>query len=71
LTCNGDTPGPYTVTITGTSGSVTHMTNVRVMVTDNKILGLAPTIFYGTLGGIVALAAVASVVAILSIRKRR
>ena len=70
LTCNGNSPGTYVVTITGTSGSVTRTTTTMVTVTSTTIFGLNPTIFYGILGGIVTLIVVGAGVALIKRKKR-
>lgn len=64
LSCTGS-PGTYSVTVSTTSGSLSHSTPVRVTVTSVQqtpsqpatILGLAPAIFYGIIAFIMILAA--------------
>ncbi len=59
LTCNSNTAGDYTVTITATGGASPHTNTVSVHVAavspaapaPSTILGLAPTIFYGIIAG--------------------
>ena len=52
LTCEGNTPKAYVVTITGTSGSTTRTTTVMITVTSSPILGLDLTSFYAIVGTI-------------------
>jgi hypothetical protein len=66
--------GPYTITVSGTSGTNIHVWNMTVTVTAieqapaQTIFGIQATIFYGSIGvvAIVALAAAA-----LALRRRR
>jgi hypothetical protein len=66
--------GPYTITVSGTSGTSIHVWNMTVTVTAieqapaQTIFGIQATIFYGGIGvvAIVALAAAA-----LALRRRR
>jgi hypothetical protein len=62
LTCNGGTAGDYIITIKATAETGLHSTTVNVHVSGvspaapapSMILGLAPTIFYGIIAGIIA-----------------
>jgi roadblock/LC7 domain-containing protein len=61
LTCNGNTDGDYTVTITGTAGATIHSSTLTVHVATvspaapapTTILGLAPAIFDSIIGIII------------------
>ena len=61
LTCTGNTIGDYTITIKATGGTSSHSTIVNVRVAaisptaplPSMILGLAPAVFYGTIGVII------------------
>jgi hypothetical protein len=59
--------GLYTVTVVGTSGSLSRQFNVSLTVTSpassSSIFGLPPTLFYGTIGGIILGIAAIAVVA--------
>jgi hypothetical protein len=65
------------VTITGKSGSLSHSATVTVTVTAAPqstaaapaILGLDPTLFYGLIGGIVAIVVVGSAVVFIRGKK--
>ena len=62
LTCNSSRAGEYTITIKAKSGTSLHTATVSVHVAavsaatpaPSTILGLAPTIFYGIIAGIIA-----------------
>lgn len=71
LSCNAPTPGLYNVTVTGISGAITHTTRYTANFTaapssrpQMSIFGLSPTAFYAIVGGIIAIALVASYVAV-------
>jgi uncharacterized membrane protein len=77
-TFSSSTPGTYTVTITGKSGSLSHSATVTVTVTaapqptaptTTAVLGLDPTLFYGLVGGIVAIAIVGGAVVFMRGKK--
>jgi hypothetical protein len=63
--------GLYTVTVVGTSGSLSRQFNVSLTVTSpssapsssSSIFGLSPTLFYGTIGGIILGIAAIAVIA--------
>jgi hypothetical protein len=60
-------PGSYTVTIKGTSGDLSHQVTVNVTVKEapsNTIFGVSPIVFFGSVGGVVAVVIVGSLVAI-------
>jgi hypothetical protein len=77
-TFSSSIPGTYTVTITGKSGSLSHSATVTVTVTTapqptapatTMILGLDPTLFYGLIGGIIAIAVVGGAVVFMRGKK--
>jgi uncharacterized membrane protein len=80
LTCSGNTPGDYTVTITATGGTSPKQTTMTVHVVNASpsptpsqpatILGLNPTIFYAVIGGIIVLLGIVGAGLVLRSRKQ-
>jgi uncharacterized membrane protein len=70
LTVSAAVPGDYTVTVKGTSGSISHSVTISVKVNPapSTILGLAPLQFYGIAGVLVVLVAAGVV---LAVRRRK
>src|SRR6266581_2451420 len=62
VSCSSTTAGTYTITVTATSGSTSHRSTASMTFTEPvspaspqpTILGLAPVIFYGLIGVLVA-----------------
>src|SRR5438309_398178 len=62
VSCSSTTAGTYTITVTATSGSTSHQSTASMTFTEPAspaspqptILGLAPVIFYGLIGVLVA-----------------
>ena len=81
VSCSSTTAGAYTITVTGTSGSTSHQSTFSTTFNEqvspaspqpNTILGLAPVIFYGILGGVIAvIAAIGTLVALRSRQNNR
>ncbi len=81
VSCSSTTAGTYTITVTGTSGSTSHQSTFSTTFNEpaspaspqpNTILGLAPVIFYGILGGVIAvIAAIGTLVALRSRQSNR
>jgi uncharacterized membrane protein len=72
---NSVTPGTYTVTVTGISGSISRTTTISVTVTTvqqvataGRILGLDPTLFY-SITGIIAVILISGLVIVVRRRK--
>jgi hypothetical protein len=77
LSCTGNTPGDYTVTVTAFGSSTFHQTGLTFHVqsaaspvsTSPTMFGLQLTQFYSVLGGIIVAVAVAGVTVVLRRRK--
>src|SRR6266571_351600 len=77
VSCSSTKAGTYTITVTGTSGSTTRQSTFTMTVTTpspaspqpTTILGLAPAIFYGILGGVIVI--IAAIGSLFILRSRR
>ena len=71
LSCTGS-PQTYAVTITGTVGNTSHSTAMTITVNSASptIFGVAPLLFYGSTGGIVAAIVIATAGTLVALRQR-
>jgi hypothetical protein len=57
LSISADTAGAYSLTVTGTNGTLSHSVTITVSVyATSQVFGLPATDFYGIVGGVGVLA---------------